>query len=429
MSEAALDPGASGEGGQGGEPAASAARPRLGSRLLALLVSLSLTLAVVEIILRVAFPAQTRYYVWPPRTLKVLRPDPTHMPGVSGDTHFTVNTQGIRGKELGPDTDYRILAIGGSTTECLYLDDDEAWPAIVGAALPKTDDGREVWMGNVGKAGTYSRDHVVQLAHLAPQLPRLDTVLVLVGINDLTVTLAQGDHYAVPAPITDPEADRQQVRRAFAIAPGRLQDVSTDELGPSDAAFYKRTALYQLVKRTRAGLASQAGGRGLAQDEFGKMYADWRDHRAHPAEMRMAPPDLATPLAEYRRNLGVMADLATARGVRLVLMTQPTMWRADLPKAAMDLLWLGGVGSFQEQPGKAYYSVPVLAETMRRYNDVLLDVCRERGLPCLDLATKIPRDPSMFYDDCHFTEAGSRAVATVVGRHLRHLAPFTAGPQ
>ena len=409
------------------DPATPRRKP--GGRILALLVSLSLTLGLIEVILRVAFPAQTRYYVWPPGTRKALHPDPKHMPGVSGNTHFTVNTQAIRGKELGPDTEYRVLAIGGSTTECLYLDDPEAWPAMVGQAIPRTADGRPVWIGNVGKAGTYSRDHVVQLAHLAPQLPRLDTVLVLVGVNDLTVTLAQGDHYQPPRPITEPEADRAQVRRAFAIAPGRLQDVSTDELGSADTAFYKRTALYQLVKRTRAGLSSQAGGRGLTQDESGKMYADWRDHRAHADEVRTQPPDLAAPLAEYRRNLGVMADLAEARKLRLVLITQPTLWRADLPKEAMDLLWLGGVGSFQAQAGKAYYSVSVLTDAMLRYNAVVLDVCRERDLYCIDLASKIPKDATMFYDDCHFTQAGSRAVATVVTRYLRSVPPFLDLPR
>lgn len=417
-----------GSPGNAGAPAAPSTKQRLGGRILALVVSLTLTLALVEAILRVAFPAQTHYYVWPPRTKKALRPDPAHMPGVSGDNHFTVNTQGIRGKELGPDAEYRLLAIGGSTTECLYLDDPEAWPALVGQALPQTADDRPVWIGNVGKAGTYSRDHVVQLEHLAPQLPRLDTVLVLVGINDLTVTLAQGDHYAPPRPITEPEADRQQVRRAFAIAPGRLQDVSTDELGPAEAPFFKRTALYQLLKRTRAGLANQTGAHGLAQDETGQMYAAWREHRAHPSELRTAPPDLTAPLAEYRHNLAVLADLAKAGHQRLVLLTQPTLWRPDLPKESLDLLWLGGVGSFQEQSGKAYYSVAVLADTMRRYNEVVLDLCRERGLSCIDLASRIPKEGTMFYDDCHFTQEGSRAVATVVTRHLKHLPPFAPAP-
>jgi len=45
------------------------------------------------------------------------------------------------------------------------------------------------------------------------------------------------------------------------------------------------------------------------------------------------------------------------------------------------------------------------------FNDVLLEVCSKRSLRCLDLALAVPRSATPFYDDVHFTEAGSRIVA------------------
>jgi hypothetical protein len=51
-------------------------------------------------------------------------------------------------------------------------------------------------------------------------------------------------------------------------------------------------------------------------------------------------------------------------------------------------------------------------------------VCRERGLECVDLAAKLPRDTSVFYDDCHFNESGARRVAEVLAEHLLGRAPF-----
>jgi lysophospholipase L1-like esterase len=401
---------------------AAPGRPSGLVRLLALAVSLLAALLLAEVALRIAVPAQKRHYVWPPRMVKVFHPDPARLPGISGEAHFTVDAQGIRGPEMGAEG-YRVLAVGGSTTECIFLDDAKAWPAEVGKALPRTADGRAVWVGNVGKAGMYSRDHVLQMKYLPAELPKIDLVLLLVGVNDLTVALAE-DPYVMPPPITDPEAERRQVRRAFSVAPGRLDEVVTVEMGAESTAFYKRTALYQLVKRARAAAESRAGARGLVQDETGQMYDAWRDHRRHASTFLTRAPDLTAPLAEYRRNLGFIADLAAARGITLVLMTQPTIWRADLPAEAAALLWLGGVGDFQADAGKPYYAVPVLAEVMRRFNDVLLDVCRERSLPCLDLAARIPRDTTMFYDDTHFTQAGSDAVAAAVAEHLGRLPPF-----
>jgi hypothetical protein len=155
------------------------------------------------------------------------------------------------------------------------------------------------------------------------------------------------------------------------------------------------------------------------------MLERWREHRRHASRTLTAVPDLTAPLAEYRRNLSLIADLAAARRITLVLMTQPTLWRADLPDEARDLLWLGGVGEFQSRVGSAYYSVSVLEEAMRQFNAVVLDVCRERRLPCLDLAARIPREATMFFDDAHFTDAGTSAVVAAVTEHLRTLPPFS----
>jgi len=41
----------------------------------------------------------------------------------------------------------------------------------------------------------------------------------------------------------------------------------------------------------------------------------------------------------------------------------------------------------------------------------------------------IARDTAMFYDDVHFTEAGSRAVADEITRFLRLRPPFAGAPR
>ena len=106
-------------------------------------------------------------------------------------------------------------------------------------------------------------------------------------------------------------------------------------------------------------------------------------------------------------------------------MTQPTIWRAGLPRGAVERCWLGGTGDFQHEQSPAYYSIEALAEGMRRFNDALLEVCRELpGIEAIDLASTVPKDESVFYDDAHFTEAGERLVADVVAAHLARLPPY-----
>ena len=82
------------------------------------------------------------------------------------------------------------------------------------------------------------------------------------------------------------------------------------------------------------------------------------------------------------------------------------------------------MGKYQEEPGHEYYAAAALAEGMNRYNERLLQVCRDERLECVDLEKAIPKHLSMFYDDAHFTEAGSQKVAEVFARYLRSRAPF-----
>jgi lysophospholipase L1-like esterase len=400
-------------------------------RLIALMVGTGCALVFAEVALRLLYPPYTHFYVWPPGTAMVFRPLRSVLPDASGPSHFTINSQGVRGRELPAGDAYRILAVGGSSTECLYLDDTKAWPALLEKLLQRSIAPREVWVGNVGKSGMNSRDHVLHIKYLPREYPGIDAIVLLVGVNDLTVALSQGNHYAPPPPLTAAGAEALQIRRAFAIAPGSLTRPATDSLSLLDAPSYKRTAVYQLLKRARAAVKDGMSKRGLIQDESGQALLTWRDHRRHAARILEEPPDLGPALKEYATNLDRIVGLARAQSIRLVLMTQPTLWRADLDRSAQESLWLGGIGDFQLQSGEPYYSAAVLAEVMRRFNDVLLDVCRVDRAECFDLAARIPKDTTVFYDDVHFTEHGAQVVAEEVATYLRGrppLAPETAKP-
>jgi hypothetical protein len=121
-----------------------------------------------------------------------------------------------------------------------------------------------------------------------------------------------------------------------------------------------------------------------------------------------------------------MHATAKARGLRLIFMTQPTLWRANLPQTLENLLWFGGVGDFQRLSGQPYYSAAALRGGLQRYNQAMLDVCRTEAIGCIDLAA-IDEDTSLFYDDVHFNEAGARAVAGVMARHFAAAPPSLPG--
>jgi lysophospholipase L1-like esterase len=346
-------------------------------------------------------------------------PTPEVIHGVEGVSHVRVNRFGVRGRLFGDDrAEYRILAVGGSTTQCSALDDTEVWTHLLEVALGRTADGRQVWVGNVGRDGAGTRDHVLQLKYLLRQYPRMDVVVSLVGVNDMLPAVHRGWQYRLPAPVTEPGAERAQMPTAFALFPGRLQDPVPS--GARQVPWYKATALWQLGRRAKQVLGRRRTIRmGLA----GQSGLDHARLERETATKIDSLPSLDVPLIEYRRNLNAMADLAVAAGVRLVLVTQPSAWREGMSGVEEHQLWLG-LFTADRASARVYFTTRALARAMARYNETLLAFCRERGLVCVDAANLLPHDTTAMYDDVHLNEQGARLLARALAEHFRKRSPF-----
>ncbi len=364
------------------------------------LVALTLSLGVGEAVLRGVAPERggrsTAYRAWTPYRRMTFRLPPGRAPGIGAQSQFAVNADGIRGDTFTTEQHYRILAVGGSTTECLLLDDSLAWPHLLQDALNQRVAGEQVWVGNVGRSGLRAAHHALHVKYLLPEYPRIDAIIVLVGINDFQNRLGRdGQGSADPALL---------MQMAFDELPARYRP------GP----FYKRTEIWRRLRTLKSLIAR----RGHVQDDNGDNLVNWRRHRQTAARIRDSLPDVEPALVEYRRDLNAIIDEAARFKTRVILLTQPVMWRPGLPPGLHKLLWLGGVGDFQAEPGKDYYSVAALARGMDRYNRTLLEVCRDRGVECVDLAAAVPKDTTAFYDDAHFNAPGARKVAAIVATYL-----------
>lgn len=365
------------------------------------LLALGLLLAALaaEAVSRLALPDPDGYYVYPPGLHQTFEPDPGIMPGISGVSHFVVDAEGLRGDELGPEHDVRLLAVGGSTTQCLYLDQDEAWPQRVQQLLQeRLGPGHRVWVGNAGKAGRRTRDHVLQVRHLLDQIPDVRVVVLLVGANDVMRRLADGARYRPVDPL-EPAAARRLLPSAFDRHP---QDFAL--LPPS------RTALWALAGRGIE-VARALGQRQRVEDVRGEVYRLRRRQREEAAPYLDELPDLGAALGEYQRNLEAIVGLARDHGARSLLMTQPTAYHEALPEEQRRLLWMGWTDAPADATGRRYYSVEALARGFSRFNATLLALCERLDVACVDLAAGVPKDTRALYDDMHFNEAGAETVA------------------
>jgi len=366
-------------------------------------------LVAAEVILSArAVPAAVRYSVYPPNQSVSVKVDPNVTPGVEGDALFEINAIGTRGPLLRSDDQVRILAIGGSTTECFVLSLEESWPWLLGRTLGERT-GKRVWVGNIGRAGRTSRQHYFDAKYVAPQFGTVDVAVLLVGINDLFNRMIQGEAFDA-GDVVKLDAGGEYLETALQVS-----DIE-------DGWF----ARLQLVRRGRRALEAmkllspkEREVRRLLSQTLPDYYLWSREQRALRGSTLDGIPPMEEAIAEYGRNLSLIVDLLRARGTVPVLVTQPALWRDNLSERETGLLWIGSADGWPpNRTGGPYYSVRAMAAMLAMYNDALRRIGAEKKVEVVDLAAGVPADLDTFYDDVHFNESGARRVAAAIGEAL-----------
>ena len=359
-----------------------------------LLMSILLGFLLGESVVSCLYPSSTKYYVWEPYTKNTFLPRPDIMPGIEGESRFFINSGGLRADEVSFKNTYKILTVGGSTTECLYLDQEEAWPYRLQTKLNELQQCHHVWVANAGKSGMNTRDHRVLFKWMVNRNPDFDMIIILAGVNDFMGGLYV-DRDQDPEQLKPPLDRETALSRVFAQVSKYNNDIPA----------YKKTGLWRLYKKVRGVYRRmRAGGRAAVLDNVGQYYVDARKKRKRPYINEL--PSLEGSLKKYIINLKDLLEIGRKNSIRIVFLTQPFMWDAALPDHLEQLIWMGKAG-----PDGPYYATSVLASGMKIFNQALLDFCKEEGADCIDLAGSLPQDTSVLYDDVHFNEQGAEMVA------------------
>lgn len=381
--------------------------------LLLFLIAVGIGIGISEFLCRKNF-SNIRYTVdyalFEPSLRVVFKPREDILPGVSGNSNFITNSFGMRGDELLDKQKVRILAIGGSTTESMYIDQEKSWPYSLQKKLNSESGLKNVWVGNAGKSGLNSRDHIVATKILLDQLPKIDLILVLSGINDMTVRLAQDKDYKA-VNIDENNLTIEQITRVFSVNPHKFESKE----GPSKARGQIEKCFWCLFKIKYLFSVST---KNTLQDEEGIIYIKWRENRKNASKIIDTVSNVKLSLDEYSKNLNKIIDIAQKKSVKVVFITHSSLWKDQMSDEENNLLWMGGVGDFQNKQGQPYYSPRILDIILNEYNKTMLEVCKKRDIKCLDLAKELVKDVSFYYDDAHYNDKGSAQVATLVYNFL-----------
>ncbi|MCX6181381.1 MAG: GDSL-type esterase/lipase family protein [Bacteroidetes bacterium] len=341
-----------------------------------LTVALSIFLALIlgEVALRIFLPQENEFRMWTPNLDFTFEPDSTAINGVHGNSHFTINNEGLRGSASA-----KILAIGGSTTIEMLLDNDETWTHFINAE-------------NAGKNGLNSFHHIDQMKVLLQQFPNTKTIIILMGINDLQLQLVRGEYTAGDS--------TERYNKAFPVIPRKY------------FPWYQRTGYWRLCGIIKRSIFPNPP-KEMTLDKYGRVFIKHRKFRSACQQKIDTLPNWNNALNGYKNNINALIDLAKENQVALIFATQPVLWSSNNTKHQEEMMWLGGIGNFQENGGQ-YYTAKVLDESMKLFNQTLIKTASERGVKVIDLYSFLPKDESIFYDDCHFTELGAKRVAEVI---------------
>lgn len=243
------------------------------------------------------------------------------LPGVSPTVTFSVNALGLRGP-MPPHEGrvYKIIAVGGSTTECAVLDDSQEWPQLLMEAMNRRQKTYDVWVGNAGVSGLTTVDHLFCLRRI-PVLSRANMLIFLIGVNDLQAALEFGGKSTQKALEFKAKMFAEHAPSGVILAGG----------------LFRRSWLFAWGRPAVLTLPSI-----LRRPRAVPGYSRQQERRS--AGPIVPLPNLQLGLREYAQRVRRLERECRTRRLRCIFLTQPSMWRADLPPAEQRLLlvWLGG---------------------------------------------------------------------------------------
>jgi lysophospholipase L1-like esterase len=290
---------------------------------------------------------------------------------------FSKNSLGFRGPEPPRDFDRHLtlLAIGGSTTECLYLTDGASWPERLGEALaPRFD---RLWVNNAGLDGHSTFGHLLLLDQIVLRL-RPKVVLFLVGLNDVNRELPTGREVATSrAPLL------HRLARHSAIVANALD-------------FRRHLEAREL----------NLGYREVDLARTPQKEAD------RPRAQALLERHRERSLPGYRSRVRELVRVSRAHGIEPVLVTQPALYGGERDDVTgVNLRWIEVDARQQIHGGLAW-------RILEEYNDIVREVGRSENVLVVDAARELPKSSRLYYDFVHFADAGAREVAAIAARAL-----------
>jgi lysophospholipase L1-like esterase len=266
-----------------------------------------------------------------------------------------------------------IVFLGGSTTECMFMDEDHRFPYVVGKIL-EGETGAKINSYNGGMSGNNTL-HAIDLLinKVIPLHPQV--VVFMENINDLSTLLYEGTYWNEH----NARAPLETLKKTKLV--GKLL---------KEILFPELNQAYRVLKER---LASKPW------DEFMGVRG------------KKLTFDKAKFVHEFAMNLQSLICICQAHEIIPVLMTQ-----ANRITPHPDPVVAAYIGRYGTDTGISYAQLKDLYDA---FNDTIREVGRKNHVMVIDLAQEIPSNKQYLYDIVHFNDAGSEMAARIIAARLQ----------
>src|SRR3989344_4597953 len=286
-----------------------------------------------------------------------------------------------------PDDEYRIFALGGSTTEDMANNKNIHWCGIAEDLFSETRvfDGKKPRCINAGSSGYTTAHALIRLQFdLLSFKPQMITVMNV--INDLTVSYF---------PI-DPKTQRYNYGNKY------LHPTFTEETNLRKLLFSKSKVLKKLEKKLK-NIHMKLTAKKIPAKDGTIIYST----------IRFTNESLPLLTRLYYNNLKSIVAVAKEHNITVVLMSEPMIFTDE--KIAM----LFGHENYNKDI--FYPEKEKLQLDLELYNGIVQMVAEEEDVSFIDMYTFMGHDERYFVDAAHYTAEGSERFGYIYTEELRKI--------
>lgn len=309
--------------------------------------------------------------------------------GISGKQTITTDSKGFRTTkniDYKNNSSFRIFAIGGSTTEQIYLDDKNTWTHLLQESLQK-ETNVNVEVINTGVSGLKSNHHLATLRKIIGMHP--DMVVFLVGINDWNWHITEEFNL-------EKEALKSKYSSKYLVFRETL-------LGNAINLGFMYVKSYGKHKKNSV---KEDNGEFLVK--HGRSLKRSNVHTFNPKTVHY----------KYSENLNEISDICKRNKIKCLFVNQPVGYQKDASENFKNKFWM-------TPPYKDYtLKLDNMIDIASLYNTYLIHFANENDHFACDAAPKLVSTKDTFYDDCHFNTMGANKMSKVVKECVSNITDF-----